>query len=126
MIRPGPRRLAILPRMAILLDPVTTHNTDNLGNDTIPPGITGLDWCHLVSDTSLAELTAFLDAHPEIGQPSSNVRTPAIGSLITYAGLDQAMHDAAIAAGAVENNKRFVVSHAFDSNDQSVYEPGWT
>lgn len=112
--------------MAIWVDPVTTHDIDNTGNDTVPPGISGLDWCHCVSDTSLAELEDFLDANPGIGQSSANVRTPAIGSLITYAGLDQAMHDAAIAAGASERNKRFVVSHAFDSDGQSVYEPGWT
>ena len=112
--------------MAIFVDPVITHGTDNLGNDTVPPGITGLDWCHIVSDTSLLELTTFLTANLlTIGQPATNVRTPLLGSLITYAGLTQAMHDAAIAAGATEQNKRYVVAHAFDSNGGSVYEPGW-
>lgn len=123
----------------ILVDPAITHGDTNLGNDTVPPGITGLDWRHLVSDTSLQELTDFLDAHSEIGQPSTNVRQKSTtmgpngtdpitdgGSLITYAGLDATMRDAAIAAGATANNKRFVVSHAFDSAGQSVYEPGWT
>jgi hypothetical protein len=123
--------------MPIWIDPVITHDTEpSGGNNTVPPGISGQDWAHLVSATtdegtgSLLELEAFLTANIlTIGQPSTNIRTPlplGLGSLITYAGLDATMYAAAVAAGAHEGNKRFVVAHAFDSNGGSVYEPGWT
>ena len=110
--------------MAILIDPVITHGSSNTGNDTVPPGITGLDWCHIVSDTSLLDLTSFLTLNLlTIACPVANVRTPLLGSNITYAGLDQTQYNAAITAGATAVNKRVCVSHAFDSNGQALYEP---
>jgi len=116
--------------MALYVDNITTHGDDNTGNNTVPPGITGLDWCHLISDTE-GQIESFLDAHPEIGQPSSNVRTPP-DSNITYAGLDATMRDAAVAAVAAdaaelaaENCQRgrlFVLAHSFDAGS-GTWEP---
>lgn len=113
--------------MALWLDSITTHGTSNTGNDTVPPGITGLDWAHLISDKDAAELEGFLDNHPEIGQPSSNIRTPP-GSDITYVGLDPTMRDSAVAAiaadaaSACQKGRLFVLSHSFDQGS-GTWEP---
>lgn len=109
--------------MAIYVDDVTTHGTSNTGNDTVPPGITGLDWCHIISDTSLLELDTFLTANLlTIGQPATNVRTPLLGSNMTYAGLDAAQRTAAIAAGATAQGRLYVLSHSFDAGS-GTWEP---
>lgn len=110
--------------MAIYVDSIVTHDTDNSGNDTVPPGISGQDWCHIVSDSSFFELFGFLTFFVlSIGQSPTNIRTPLLGSLITYAGLNADMRAAAVAAGAIEKGRLFVVSHSFDSGDSSLYEP---
>lgn len=110
--------------MAIFVDLVSTHGTGGTGNDTVPPGITGLDWCHIVSTSDLLELTTFLTANIlTVGQPATNVRTPALGSNCTYAGLTQAQQTAAIAAGAVLHGWRQVIAQCFDSSGTSTYEP---
>ncbi len=112
--------------MPILIDPVTTHDTSNNGNDTTPPGIAGLDWCHLVSTTSLSELTTFVTANAAaLGQSAANIRTPqkASPSLVTYIGLTAAGHAAAVAAGAVPGNSRHVIANVFDRGATSLYEP---
>jgi len=110
--------------MAILIDPVTTHDDSNTGNNTVPPGITGLDWCHAVSDVDGDELTGFVFNHQDtIAADPNNVRTPAKGSLVTYIGLTQEQHDAAVAAGAIPGSFRKVIANAFDSGDNSLYEP---
>lgn len=110
--------------MAIFVDPIATHGTSNTGNDTVPPGITGLDWCHCISDTSLADLDAFLTLNVlTIGQPATNVRTPLLGSNMTYVGLDAAMRDAAIAAGATAQGRPWVLSHSFDASGGGTWEP---
>lgn len=113
--------------MALFLDSITTHGDSNTGNDTVPPGVTGLDWCHLISDESAGEIEAFLDAHPEIGQSSTHIRMPP-GSNMTYVGLDPAMRDAAVAAIAADaaancqRGRLFVLSHSFDQGPGS-WEP---
>lgn len=114
--------------MALFLDSITTHGNSNVGNDTVPPGITGLDWCHMISDHSAGELEDFLDNHPEIGQPSSNVRSPSDGANMTYVGLDPTMRDAAVAAiaadaaAACQRGRLFVLSHSFDAGS-GTWEP---
>lgn len=112
--------------MAILVDPVITHGTSNTGNDTVPPGISGLDWCHVVSDTSLTELTAWLTLNIlTVGCLATNVRTPLLGSHVTYAGLTQDQRDAAVAAGATEVGGAACFAEVFDSppNHRGTYEP---
>ncbi|HSR79114.1 MAG TPA: hypothetical protein VLN57_21250 [Xanthobacteraceae bacterium] len=100
----------------IIIDQIFTHGSGGTGDDTVPPGITGLDWCHLVSTTSLVELTAFLTLNLlTIGQPITNVRTPLLGSEQTYAGLDATMRAAAITAGASPNRIPYVRSNGFDA-----------
>lgn len=81
--------------MTMYVGPIATRT------GTPPPGITGTDWCYMVSDSSLLDLTGFLTTNlPTIGQAPTNVRTPAVGSVLTYVGLDATMRAAAIAAGA--------------------------
>lgn len=110
--------------MSILIDPVTTHGTSGTGNNTVPPGITGLDWCHIVSDASLLELTTFLTLNVlTIACAPTNARTPLLGSNITYAGLTSAQYTAAVTAGATAVNHWACVAQAYDSNGQSMYEP---
>lgn len=123
--------------MALFIDNITTHGDSNTGNDTVPPGITGSDWCHMVTDNAdqgALEIEAFLDAHPEIGQSSTNIRRKTVndgldgGSLITYVGLDPTMRDAAVAAiaadaaAACQKGRLFVLSHSFDAGPGS-WEP---
>jgi hypothetical protein len=111
--------------MAIFLDNNVTHGeTDIGGNTTTPPGITGPDWCHAISDVSLQELTDFLDGNPGIGQVSTNIRTPDLGSQITYVGLDPDMRDAAVLAGATAMGRVWTLSHSFDADaSKGAYEP---
>jgi hypothetical protein len=110
--------------MTIMVDPTRTHGTSGVGNETVPPGIVGLDWCHICSDVDELELTAFLTLNLlTVACPATNVRTPLLGSSITYAGLDDTQRTAAVAAGATEVNKWVCISHAFDSNGQATYEP---
>jgi hypothetical protein len=111
--------------MAIYVDEtVVTHRSTNDGNNTVPPGITGLVWARAVSTVDLAELEAFLTANIlTIGQPATNIRTPALGSLITYVGLDATMRTAVVAAGATEDSWPNVRDQAFDVNGHTTYEP---
>lgn len=109
--------------MAIYVDDVTTHGTSGTGNDTVPPGISGLDWCHVISDASLLELDTFLTTNVlTIGCLATNVRTPLLGSNITYAGLTDAQRTAAIAAGASAAGRLYVLSHSFDAG-AGTWEP---
>lgn len=109
----------------ILIDQVVTHGSGGTGNDTVPPGISGLDWCHIVSDTSLLELTTFLTVNIlTIGCAPTNVRTPLLGSNMTYAGLTASQRTAAITAGASPQRPMYLVDHCFDSpGSGSTYEP---
>lgn len=109
----------------IIIDQVVTHGTGGTGNDTVPTGVTGLDWCHITSDTSLLELTTFLTLNIlTIGCLATNVRTPLLGSNMTYAGLVSAQRTAAITAGASPQRASYVVDHTFDTpGPGSTYEP---
>jgi hypothetical protein len=111
--------------MAIRIDPVTTHTTANTADDTVPPGVTGLDWCHVISDASELELTTFLTANIlTIGCLATNVRTPLLGANMTYAGLVDAQRTAAIAAGATSDTQHNLKRDDFDSPGfRSTWEP---
>lgn len=114
----------------ILIDQITDHDGSNTGNNTVPPGVVGSLWCHLVSTESLEELQGFLALNfSTIGQSFENIRQPNInqpelGSLMTYAGLMPDQRDAAIDAGASPNRAPTVSGRAFDSlGFGSAYEP---
>jgi hypothetical protein len=111
--------------MSIFVDAtVVGHRSSNTGNNTVPPGISGLVWARAVSTDSLVELETFLTTNLlTIGQPSTNVRTPLLGSNITYVGLSDAQRIAAVAAGAIEHDWATVMGAAFDANGQTTYEP---
>jgi hypothetical protein len=111
--------------MAIFVDDaVVTHRSTNDGNNTVPPGITGLVWARAVSTDSLVELEAWLTLNVlTIGQPPTNIRTPLAGSNITYVGLSDAQRTAAVAAGAEEHDWATVMASAFDCDGQTTYEP---
>lgn len=113
--------------MTIIIDQVKTHSSTPPinGDDTVPPGITGLDWCHICSDTSLLELTTFLTLNIlTIGCLATNVRTPLLGSFVTYAGLTATQRGAAIAAGASPQRQQYMIPHCFDYNGiDTTYEP---
>lgn len=109
--------------MALYVDEVTTHNEGGGGNDTVPPGITGLDWCHLISDASKFELDGFIVDTPDMAQDLGNVRTPDLGANMTYVGLSADQRDAALAGGATAANRRFVLSHSFDQTGAGTFEP---
>jgi hypothetical protein len=112
---------------AIVIDQIVLHDDSNVQNNTIPPGVDGLLWCHMVGTASYEDLAAFLDSNPSIGQPSSNIRRPIDGSFVTYVGLTPDMRDAAIAAGASPQRVSYVFTHAFDYAGQdpapTTYEP---
>lgn len=110
--------------MSIFIDQIRTHNDDNNGDDTVPPGVTGLDWCHMVSTESLQELQDFM-VNNSIGD-ITNIRTPAAGSICTYVGLMQADHDTAVRLGALRQVQRIVQVASFDAPNSSgatFYEP---
>lgn len=110
--------------MAIIIDPVTTHDGSNTGNNTVPPGITGQDWCHCCSDANGTELTTFITTNVlTIGALATNIRTPTAGSIRTYIGLTSAQRDAAIAAGAQAFGAKHVVANCFDGDGTNLYEP---
>lgn len=108
--------------MAIFIDQVRTHDAA----ETVPPGITGLDWCHCVSTVSLEELQGFLAVNfPTIGVSFESIRTPdslPTGSVCTYVGMNQAQHDAATAAGASPQRQPTLLARVFDG-PASSYEP---
>lgn len=104
-------------------DAVVSHRATNEGNNTVPPGVSGLVWARAISTVSLLELTTFLTANVlTIGQSPTNIRTPP-GSHITYVGLSAAQRTAAVAAGAIEHDWSTVMGAAFDANGQTTYEP---
>lgn len=109
----------------ITIDQVRTHEDTGTGDDTVPTGITGLDWCHLISTSSIVELEGFITLNLlTLGVLIANIRTPALGSQSTYVGMTQAQHDAAVLAGAVPNRQTYVQSHSFDAQTSSpYYEP---
>lgn len=111
--------------MAIIIDQVRTHEATGTGDDTVPPGIPDLDWCHVVSTTSALELETFLTVNIlTIGVAAANIRTPLLGSRCTYVGLGAAAHNAAVAAGAVPNRLPYVAQHSFDHAAEAPwYEP---
>lgn len=112
---------------AIIIDQIVLHDDSNVQNNTVPPGVDGLQWCHLVSTTDFEAIEAFLDANPSIGQPSANIRRPIDGSFVTYAGLTPAQRDEALLAGASPQRVPFTFTHAFDYLGQdpapATYEP---
>lgn len=75
-----------------------------------------------MSTASLDALQGFLGT---IGFDLARIRTPAIGSLVTYAGMSQEESDAAVAAGATLGNRRHVIASVFDNQgtSNSLYEP---
>lgn len=111
----------------IIIDQIVTYNDSNTGDNTVPPGVGGLSWCHLVSTTSLQELETFLTVNIlTIGALVTNIRKPADGSFVTYIGLTTEQRDAAIFAGAAPQRRQFVFTHAFDYDTNSppaTYEP---
>lgn len=79
------------------IGPVSTH----LSTDYHPPGTSGDDWCHMVSDDSLVAFEAFLLLNIlTIGALNTSIRTPLLGSQVTYVALSAAQRGAAITAGA--------------------------
>lgn len=122
--------LAILSSSAptyasIYIDQPVLHSSSGTGDDTVPPGVVGLTWCHIVSTVSFAEILGFLTANLlTIGQLPINIRTPLLGSVQTYAGLDPAMCAAAVLAGAVPMRTTTVRISGFDATGTSpYYEP---
>ncbi len=112
--------------MAIFVDQIDTHDTDNTGDDTVPPGITGQEWAHAVSTENEAELLGFLVRCQIKGGPDpANMRTPALGALQTYVGLDASMLAVLVANGARRNRTTTVETVGFDSPGGSgpFYEP---
>lgn len=111
--------------MAIWIDQIVTHSSSGTGDDTVPPGITGLDWCHLISTVSLLELEAFVTLNLlSLGVVVANVRTPLLGSRSTYIGLDATQRVAAIAAGASPQRVPTVATGSFDAvSSAPYYEP---
>lgn len=113
--------------MALFIDSVLTHGSSGTGDDTVPPGIAGLDWCHLVSDASAVELISFLTLNIlTIGSPPTNIRTPALGALQTYVGLSVTQRTAAITAGATPGRNPTVATKSFDTTGATAppqYEP---
>lgn len=106
----------------IIIDQVKTHGVSNTGDDTVPPGIVGLDWCHVCSGAgpgdplgtgSLLELQTFLTG---LGVSTANIRTPGdpAPSNVTYAGLDATQRTAAITAGALPQRQQYMIPHCFD------------
>lgn len=114
--------------MALYIDSVTTHGTSGTGDDTVPPGIgPGIDWCHMVSDTSMLDLITFLTVNVlTVGALSTQIRTPALGALQTYIGLDVNQRTAAITAGAHPGRNPTVATKSFDTTGATSppqYEP---
>jgi hypothetical protein len=111
--------------MAIFIDQIVTH-TPGTGDDTVPPGIApGNSWCHCVSDVSVLELIGFLTLNIlTIGALSTDIRTPALGSLQTYIGLDGVQRAAAIVAGASPQRNATATQLSFDSPHSSS-PPYW-
>lgn len=110
----------------VYIDQPFTHGSGGTGDDTVPPGVTGLTWCHVVSTVSLAELLGFVTANIlTIGALPADIRTPLLGSLQTYIGLDPTMCAAAVAAGATPMRIQTVRISGFDSPGGTgpFYEP---
>lgn len=110
--------------MSIFIDQIRTHDATNNGDDTVPPGVTGLDWCHMISTSDVNELRDFM-TNNAIGA-IANIRTPAAGSICTYVGLMQDDHDAAVRLGALRQRQPTVATASFDAPDPSgatFYEP---
>lgn len=106
--------------MPYYVDGVQTHDPESFH----PPGITGDDWCHLVSSVSLLDLETFLTLNIlTIGASPTNIRTPLLGSNCTYIALTQAQHDAARAAGAIGVPGGVCRAQAFDYPGSGDWEP---
>lgn len=112
--------------MAIFIDQITTHDGSNTGDNTVPPGITDQDWCHLVSDVSAADLLGWLTANfLTVQKDPLEMRTPELGSLQTYAGLNADQRDQAILAGAHPGRVVTVRIIGFDSPGGPGPGPFW-
>lgn len=115
--------------MSIIIDQITTHNDSNLQNNYVPPGVSGLQWCHCVSTVSFDELKAFLDDNVEtIGVLSSRIRRPIDGSFVTYIGLMPDERDLVIGVAGPSTPQRVTTTFrgAFDYDTNSppaTYEP---
>lgn len=117
--------------MSIIIDQILDHpdaTSTTTGADYIPPGVTGTEWCHMVSTVSYDELATFLTDHADAitGASVSNIRRPIDGSFVTYIGLMPAQRDQAIGVGAVPRKADYVLSHAFDFDTETppgTYEP---
>jgi hypothetical protein len=83
--------------MTLFVGPVTAHAPE----DFHPPGITVDSWCYLVSTVSLANIEDFVTLNAgTIGASTGDIRTPALGSLVTYIALTADQRTAAVTAGA--------------------------
>jgi len=117
---------ATAARADVFIDQPVLHGSGGTGDDTVPPGVSGLTWCHAVSTVGAAELLGFLTANLlTIGQLPANMRTPLLGSLQTYVGLDPTMCAAAVLAGAKPMRVVTVRSAGFDAPGGTgpYYEP---
>ena len=111
--------------MAIFIDSIVTHGSGGTGDDTVPPGISSLDWCHCISDTSMLDLITFLTTNVlTIGALATQIRTPALGALQTYIGLNVSQRMAAIVVGAAPSRNAHVTQVSFDSPHSSS-PPYW-
>lgn len=108
--------------MAIIVGPITTHDSESFH----PPGVTGDDWGYLVSDASLLDLEAFLTLNIlTVAVSPTNVRTPLLGSNVTYVAVMTDSRDAAITAGATAMSGSATFAHAFDApaSGHGTFEP---
>lgn len=115
----------------IIVDQIAHHDQSisDSGNNQIPPGVSGEDWCHCVSTASYEELKAFFEDNvATIGVLSSRIRRPIDGSFVTYIGLMPDERDLVIGVNGPTTPQRvpFVFQHAFDYDTNSppaTYEP---
>lgn len=109
--------------MTRYVGPVVTHSPAEFH----PPGIPvdSLDWAHLVSNVDEADLLSFLSANlGTMGVPPESVRTPTLGSNVTYVALTAAQRTSAIAAGcgiAPSDGKCY--AQGFDRTPGVTWEP---
>ncbi len=116
--------------MAIFIDQIVNHpnaTATTTGADYVPPGVSGTQWCHMVSTVSYDELATFLTDHVDtIGALFTNIRRPIDGSFVTYIGLMPDQRDQAIFAGASPQRVPTTFRSAFDYDTNSppaTYEP---
>jgi hypothetical protein len=89
--------------------------------DFHPPGIVDDECCRLVSNVDEADLVAFVQG---AGFDEANIRTPALGSTVTYMALTSAQRATALAAGAgATPSDGKCYAQVFDKVVGSTWEP---